>query len=215
MNRNLQIIAFFTGVFFFTSCQDNSTPGYEYMPNMYRSPSIETYAENNIKSYDGLPVSGTLARGYLSTFSYGSTDADYLEAGDKATYPDSIYTMNLAGETEIKAFLKNEETLEEGKKLYGMFCKHCHGATGAGDGTIQNVIYQSVPHFNADKPERARAKVPMKDLKEGHIFHAITYGVPPYLMGPHASQITEEERWKIVYYVQTELQTKELTDSKE
>ena len=40
--------------------------------------------------------------------------------------------------------------------------------------------------------------------QEGHIFHAITYGLNA--MGPHASQITEEERWKIVLYVQEKLQ---------
>ena len=46
----------------------------------------------------------------------------------------------------------------------------------------------------------------MKELKEGHIFHAITYGIEGKAMGPHASQITELERWKIVYYVQEVLQ---------
>ena len=44
----------------------------------------------------------------------------------------------------------------------------------------------------------------MNELKAGHIFHAITYGVGN--MGPHASQITEEERWLIVNYIQQELQ---------
>ena len=34
----------------------------------------------------------------------------------------------------------------------------------------------------------------------GHIFHAITYGLNA--MGAHSSQLTEEERWKIVLYVQ-------------
>jgi mono/diheme cytochrome c family protein len=44
----------------------------------------------------------------------------------------------------------------------------------------------------------------MNELKAGHIFHAITYGLNA--MGPHASQVTEEERWLIVNYVQQELQ---------
>ena len=46
----------------------------------------------------------------------------------------------------------------------------------------------------------------MNGLKAGHIFHAITYGLKGTGMGPHASQITEEERWLIVNYVQEELQ---------
>ena len=40
----------------------------------------------------------------------------------------------------------------------------------------------------------------LNQLKSGHIFHAITYGLNA--MGPHASQITEQERWKIVLHVQ-------------
>jgi len=46
--------------------------------------------------------------------------------------------------------------------------------------------------------------LPMCDLKAGHIFHTITFGLNA--MGPHATQINEEERWKIVLYVQEELQ---------
>ena len=41
------------------------------------------------------------------------------------------------------------------------------------------------------------------DAGDGPLF-TITYGVNA--MGPHASQITEEERWKIVYYIQEKLQ---------
>ena len=36
----------------------------------------------------------------------------------------------------------------------------------------------------------------MNQLTAGHIFHSITYGLNA--MGPHASQLSEEERWKIV-----------------
>ena len=39
----------------------------------------------------------------------------------------------------------------------------------------------------------------MSELKDGNIFHSITFGLNA--MGPHASQITQEERWKIVHYV--------------
>ena len=39
----------------------------------------------------------------------------------------------------------------------------------------------------------------MKELKPGHIFHAITFGFNA--MGPHASQLSRDERWKIVNYV--------------
>ena len=38
------------------------------------------------------------------------------------------------------------------------------------------------------------------NMTEGELFHIIAYGKG--LMGPHASLLTSEERWKLVLYVQ-------------
>ena len=191
MNKLILKLAFISGVVFLSSCGGDSDPGYEFMPNMYRSPSLETYGENTITGMNAqLPVEGTVARGHLSTFNYDGTLEGYLAAG------------NLA----VNLLENNEENLADGKALYGMFCEHCHGATGAGDGTITHAIYSAVPHYNDEKLKR-RAGVPMNELKAGHIFHAITYGVDGAIgMGSHSSQISQEERWKITLYVQEELQ---------
>ena len=187
MNKVFITIVFIVGVIFFSSCGGDSSPGYEYMPNMYRSPSLETYGEHNIENFDGMPVKGTVSRGNLLNFNYDKTLEGYLSAGNLAVNP----------------LQNNKNNLVDGKALYGMFCEHCHGATGAGDGTMTHAIYSAVPHYNDEKLKR-RCGLPMCDLKAGHIFHAITYGLNA--MGPHASQINEEERWKIVLYVQEELQ---------
>ena len=80
-----------------------------------------------------------------------------------------------------------------------MFCKLCHGEFGAGGGSIGHPVYSAIPHYNDAKMLR-RPNVPMNQLTAGHIFHSITYGLNA--MGPHASQLSEEERWKIVLYVQ-------------
>ena len=188
MNKLILKLAFISGVVFLSSCGGDSNPGYEYMPNMYRSPSLETYGENAVTGMNALqPVEGTIARGKLSTFNFDETLEGYLKAGNEAINPID----------------NNAENLADGKALYGMFCEHCHGATGAGDGTITHALYSAVPHYNDDKLKR-RCDVPMCELKAGHIFHAITYGLNA--MGPHATQITEDERWKITLYVQEELQ---------
>ena len=79
-----------------------------------------------------------------------------------------------------------------------MFCTHCHGEFGAGGGSIDHPVYSAIPHYNDGKMLR-RPNVPMNQLKSGHIFHSLTYGLNA--MGPHSSLITEEERWKIVLYV--------------
>ncbi len=164
----------------------NDGRGYEFMPNMYRSPSLETYGKNKVFR-DSLnarePVKGTIARGYLKTFNYTSTLEDYLLAGEEAVNP----------------YKNNTHNMTDGEALYQMFCEHCHGPTGAGGGSITHPIYSAIPHYNDTKQKR-RSGGSMSELTPGHIFHAITYGINA--MGPHASQLTESERWKIVLYVQ-------------
>ena len=188
MNKAILKIGFFVVVISLAACSGDSNPGYEFMPNMYRSPSQETYGENTINGMNArTPVEWTIARGNLSTFNFDETLDGYLKAGNEA----------------INSIENNAENLAEGKVLYGMFCEHCHGKTGAGDGTVKHALYSAVPHYNDDKLIR-RSGTNMKNLKAGHIFHAITYGLNS--MGPHASQLSEEERWKITLYVQEELQ---------
>ena len=180
-------IGIFATIVILVACSNgDSSPGYEYMPNMYRSPSLETYGENNVFSDSinaRLPVKGTIARGYLKTFNYNSSLEDYLLSGKEAVNP----------------YEYNADNLAEGKILYSMFCEHCHGPNGAGGGSITHPLYSAVPHYNDSKQLR-RSGATMSELTPGHIFHAITYGLNA--MGPHASQLTETERWKIVLYVQ-------------
>ena len=190
MNKLFVKIGIFAAIVILAACTGgDSSPGYEYMPNMYRSPSIETYGEHNIDGYKGMPVEGTIAQGKLSTFNYDKSIEGYKLAGLEANYPLD--------------FNKNEKTLNQGKELFGMMCSHCHGTNGDGKGTVQHAVYSSVPSYS-DTIQIRRGGSTMSELKEGHIFHAITYGLNA--MGPHASQITEEERWKIVYYIQEKLQ---------
>ena len=190
MNKLFVKIGIFAAIVILAACTGgDSSPGYEYMPNMYRSPSIETYGEHNIDGYKGIPVEGTIAQGKLSTFNYDKSIEGYKLAGLEANYPLD--------------FNKNEKTLNQGKELFGMMCSHCHGTNGDGKGTVQHVVYSAVPSYN-DTILIRRSGTTMSELKEGHIFHAITYGWNA--MGPHASQISESERWKIVYYIQEKLQ---------
>ena len=93
-----------------------------------------------------------------------------------------------------------EKNLEDGKVLYGMMCKHCHGKKGDGKGTLTHAVYGAVPSYADATPNRRGGRA-MKDLSAGHIYHTIMFGLNA--MGPHASQINEEERWKIVMYVQS------------
>ena len=151
---------------------------------MYRSPSYETYSENSLfdnNSTARLPVKGTIPRGFIP-FEYENSLEDYLRAGQELRNP-------------IEYSLQN---IDDGEALYIMFCAHCHGKNGDGKGFIKHPLYSGVPSYSDDLLIR-RSGTTMKDLSDGHMYHAITYGFNA--MGPHASLISSEERWKIIMYV--------------
>lgn len=164
-----------------TSCwkHDPNSPGTEFMPDMYRSPSLETnmaYIDMNTGDTlqaNRLPVKGTIARGHMP-YPYANDTSGYAAAGKFLHNP----------------YAKSDKNLAEGEALYGKFCVHCHGASGAGDGLVAGKLPGPPPSYSG----------PLKGLPEGKIFHSITYGKG--MMGGHASQLTQEERWKVVLFVQ-------------
>ena len=96
-NKLILNIAIFVGVISLLGCRGDSSPGYEYMPNMYRSPSYETYSENSLfdnNSTARLPVTGTIARGFMP-FEYENTLQDYLRAGRELKNPIEMSDRNL------------------------------------------------------------------------------------------------------------------------
>jgi mono/diheme cytochrome c family protein len=160
--------------------KDENSPGVEFMPDMYRSQSLEYY---QIHTVDGdtvynakKPVAGTVARGFMP-YTISNTAEGYEKAGTDLKNP-------LAAD-------QREKWEKQGEELYGKFCIHCHGATGAGDGKVALKLPGPPPPYNAGA---------LKTLPEGKIFHSISYGKG--LMGPHNSLLTTDERWKLVYYVQ-------------
>lgn len=161
------------------SCGDDSTfRGVEYMPDMYRGPALESqsgFALDPDSAAQRKPVEGTVPRGFMSYKNYDPGPRGYDSAYASLRMPEDFPT--------------GEAVLEEGKELYAIFCTHCHGEKGAGNGIlVKNEKILGVPSY-ADR-----------DINEGSIFHVITYGKG--IMGAHASQVTPEERWKITQYVQ-------------
>ena len=197
MNKLILKLAIISAVVFLSSCGGDSSPGYEFMPNMYDGPSLKTYEKHTIKNYNRMPVEGTIARDHLPTFLYSPCD----------TCPDEGYL--LAGKEAVNPIENNDDNLKKGAKLYAMMCSHCHGKNGEGKGTIKHPSYSAetnaVPSYkDKDMSNIRRSGTSMSELKAGHIFHTITYGLNA--MGPHASQVTEKERWLIVNYIQEKLQ---------
>jgi mono/diheme cytochrome c family protein len=161
---------------------------------MYNSVGYEPMTQlqgdtNKINPYGmnmRLPVEGTVSRKKY-------TGADSLK---KAFLAQELLAKTVPSDSisYSEALLKNPlaatpENIEAGKLQYERFCQHCHGEGGKGDGLVAKA-YKGVPVYSSDA---------LKDVNDGHIYHVITHGKGR--MWPHASQISSENRWKIVLYV--------------
>ncbi len=159
-----------------TSCFDKETPNYRYMPNMYTAVGPETNGEYEIlpnEQVDMLPVDGTISRGW-KPYDYENT---------------------IEGKALATAELKNplavtDKNLDQGKKLYTIYCGLCHGDKGDGQGIlVKREKFLGIPSY-ADKG---------RNITEGSIYHAMMYGLNS--MGSHASQTSEKDRWQITMHV--------------
>lgn len=185
-------LASLLGILLLGSCiRDPQSPGYEYMPDMYRSPAIEAYVdygeirdtlypELNLTKSARQPVAGTVPMSETSL-----NDLPY-------TIPNTPDGYELAGEILKSPFPYNEDIINQGKAIYVDFCLQCHGAKGKGDGPVVTIGGHPAPPAYDEG---------LKDLSEGKMFHSITYGKG--LMGPHKSQLSKTDRWKLVAYVKS------------
>ena len=194
------ITAILIGAITLSSCSKHpDSPGYEYMPDMYRSQAIEAYVDygmvgdeerdetsNRLKNTQSarIPAEGSIPFNsnraqaeMMMPFKYGKADLDSASANFKIP---SSYLEDIDG------------NVKEGKRLYEIMCMHCHGKTGQGDGGV--VV---VGEYNPPSPYNGA----YKERSLGGIFHVITYGKGA--MGPHASQLNKLERWKVAMYVRT------------
>jgi hypothetical protein len=169
-------------------------PRVEFAPNMYHSEAYEPVTvvedqENFANEYNvmpgnegngnlKLPVANTIKRGYTP-------------------YTISKDSLEFASRTVVSPLVVTEAVLAEGEVLYGRFCAHCHGDTGAGDGPVNDKL-KGVANLSGGQ---------LVNISEGHIFHVITRGKDRMLQ--HASQIEATDRWKIAHYVKEKLQKKQ------
>ena len=199
-NLLVNIFLVFTLSLMLLSCSaDKDNPGVEYAPNMYHSTPYEPLSQvtdKEIGSWLDSNPDDNHGEFYNSNpyNPYGMTMRDPVpNTVKRSSYlPYRIPKDSL----ELAALIKNplattEEVLKEGKVLYTRYCIHCHGEKGMGDGLV-GIAYKGVTAYNS------RA---VKSRSEGEIFHAITHGKGR--MWAHGSQVSIENRWKIVKYVQT------------
>lgn len=189
-----------------SACGEKQTrsTGWEFSRNMY-DPIGYDADQSNPNFANGqtaqLPPEGTVPVGF-DRFQYENTAEDYNRAGEEVQNPLEV----------------TQQTIEQGQVLYMAYCAVCHGTDGKGDGSItqdrtletksgtrQLENFPPPPNIQLSGGINSSRGGLMGELTDGKIYHTITYGVG--LMGSHASQLSPEERWKVVAYV-NELQNK-------
>jgi len=153
-------------------------PGKTYAPDMTYSRAYDAYTSNpNFE--DGqtsrLPVPGTIAQGHELP--------DRLVEGDTNAYKTLTTSLRF-----------NEDELNEGKRLYDIYCGICHGQALDGNG----------PLYNGGNGKFAAAPANFKDgkylnMSVGHMYAAIKFG--KNMMGSYAAQLDVKERWQVIAYI--------------
>ncbi len=197
-----------------TSCgAGGEDQGTEYAPNMYHSVAYEPYTQIVDEDAGRWVTSIDYPDGHAEYFNSNKFNPNRMNMREPA--PNTVsrnkngwlpYRIGKDSLAYASAHMKNPldstaEVIASGKALYEMYCDHCHGPKGAGDGKVaagvkidgvQKGNYNGVPDYKSDA---------LKNISEGHIFHVITHGKG--LMWAHGSQISAEDRWKIAKYVKT------------
>lgn len=103
----------------------------------------------------------------------------------ETVHREAILTVGDANPIELTT-----QVLQRGQKIYENFCLVCHGVTGEGDGSLIPK-YPNPPSLHSQR---------ILDLKPADVYTIITEGKRD--MPSHAGQISEEDRWKLIYYIE-------------
>lgn len=182
----LQLILMTMAILLSASCNHHRNhPGYAYMGDydMYYSKAGDAYAPSTALpggTAMQMPPAGSIPRGEMPYPYLGKSMDEQIRAGKEL----------------LNTVVASPDVIQEGKALYQIYCMVCHGETGDGNG----FLYTS-KRFQAKPTSLIDTYV--KSKPDGELYHVITRGSVAGLMGPLASQLRPDHRWKIVHYVRT------------
>ena len=184
INGLLLAMLVISGILAWKIRKDPARPNFEIMPDMTYSVPYDSFALNPAFP-DGKtlrrPVAHTIPQGF-TPLPYEATEQDAIRAGEELTNPLSADDPDAP----------DQEAIARGGRVYGTFCRPCHGPTGAGDGTVVQKGYPAPPALTSQETMA---------LPDGRVFHIITHGQGN--MPPHAAQIAEEDRWKAMLHIRS------------
>jgi mono/diheme cytochrome c family protein len=83
------------------------------------------------------------------------------------------------------------QSVENGRRLFEIYCAHCHGPTGKGMGIVSTKF---IPAPDLTLPL-------FKERTDGFIYGQIRTGGP--LMPPHGEVLSAAERWDLVNFLRS------------
>jgi mono/diheme cytochrome c family protein len=180
-----------------------------YMPDMTYSNAYETYSASEVATPEGYnmsarkPVEGTIPRGFIPADEKIKTNEAYLlsyMAKNHFTHDPAKWQEEY---DKAGALLKNpieftDAAKAEGKRLYEIHCKVCHGEKGEGNGQIVELPDGGDGPYTARPPAYSSR---LKEIKDGNMFYSISYGKG--MMGGYGYQLSVTERWQIIHYIKS------------
>lgn len=151
-------------------------PGRIYAPDMVYSVAYDAYTANpnfTDSQTSRPPVAGTVARGHMLP--------DHLVEGDTNAYKALTTSLRFT-----------DDEVDEGKRLFNIYCGICHGTALDGNGPLYASGKFAAMPANLLSP--ANVKMSM-----GQIYAAMKFG--KNAMGSYASQVDEHQRWMIIAYI--------------
>ncbi len=109
--------------------------------------------------------------------------------------PQRGWTIPQTAAAEKSPLTVTDATVANGKKLFASKCQRCHGPTGKGDGADGDPNHQD--DMNLTTADGA-ARNP-----DGVVYYKIWNGRSSPKMPAFSEQLTPEQAWTIVAYVQT------------
>lgn len=163
--------------------RDPTQPNIDFLPGMEEPVSYGAFASNpNFPDGKTLqkPVQGTIARGQLPLH-YRPTPEDAIRAGKELHNPFD------SSDTQVR---------KRGASVFVNYCQVCHGPQGQGNGPVAQRGVPPPPSLREGKS---------KDMKDGQLFHILTYGQGN--MASYAAQLSREDRWRVIIHVRSLQQT--------
>jgi mono/diheme cytochrome c family protein len=108
---------------------------------------------------------------------------------------ESGWTVPPTAASEKNPLTVDAAVLAAGKKLFGDKCARCHGLRGKGDGPDGDESHQA----DMDLTVAARAA----RNPDGVLFYKIWNGRLPSKMDPMSKELTKDQVWSLVAFVQT------------